>query len=146
MLALLCSLALAADLPLPAPRAPTRRHTAIVMMHTGEFAAGSGLATALVGLVAWRSGACYGDEFVCSIGIVGAVTTGVGAAGVAVGVPILLGGAMLIWDPGNPSGPPPADRAASVKVGLVPNGVRVWHVLTPLSDDCVDDGGSFTAA
>ena len=128
MITLLCSLALAADLPLPDAPAATRRHTAIVVMHTGEFAIASGLATGLVGVIAWRNGPCYGDAGVCSLGIAGGVTTLVGLTGAGVGVPIWLGGAMLKLDPGNPAGsvPDEDDRwrdSVSVRVGIAPNGL-----------------------
>ncbi len=131
MIGLLCSLALAADLPIPSAPSPARKHTAIVLVHTGEFTAGSGLITALGGVIAWRSGACSGDGARCSLGIAGAVTTGVGLAGVALALPILVSGALLPLDQGTEAASTEhvgerRGRALRASVGVGPGGILAW--------------------
>ncbi len=100
MIPSLCALALAQDLPLPAPSSAPgwrgRTHAAIVVTKTGEFAVGAGLLTGLAGfgLVEGTPG-CDLNGTDCSASVFGVAAMGAGVAGVVLGLPCLVVGVAL---------------------------------------------------
>lgn len=135
MLGLLCSLALAADPSVPDPVPPARRHTSIVLVRTGEFAMATGVGTAVAGLVVAASGGgCAEDAGVgqgvypsCGRTIFGAGMIGVGLAGVAVGLPVLVVGGLVGCKAAGQDSPESAIDCSrphpTVEVGLGANGL-----------------------
>ena len=65
----------------------------------------------------------------CGLSIAGVVTMGAGVGGVAVSVPILLGGAMVAWQARHPELPAltldSPRHSTTVRLNLAPNGLVV---------------------
>ncbi len=117
-------------LPLP-PRRPAQAHTGIILAHSGEFAAGSGLVSLAVGF-----GAQFGTGDQSGlVSPVGSVLSGFGVAGLVIGVPVFIVGTVVerkgeaqagVVEPGD-GAPETRGRGAivGVRLGVSTEGVVV---------------------